>query len=81
MSERFPVSGDRQAVYAFMREHGFKLAGTGGDKHWIRSDGVEARIYGAGSRLIVYGKGNKIIANDRIEEAMTKLPPNGWVNV
>jgi hypothetical protein len=50
MSEAFPIGGPRQAVYDALRSRGFVMSGFS-DKWWQRADGLEAHVYGSGSRL------------------------------
>jgi hypothetical protein len=45
---RFPVGGERQPVYDLLRDLGF-VESNWSDKVWNRADGVEVRIFGAGS--------------------------------
>lgn len=88
--ERFPIGGEREPVIDFMRQHGFVMS-KWSDKVWSRADGVEASIYGAGSRLQLM-RGAVVVADGAIEEAMraihgdaaassavraTQIPPSG----
>jgi hypothetical protein len=50
MVEAFPVGGSRQAVFDALRQRQFTMANFS-DKWWTRSDGLEAHVYGSGSRL------------------------------
>lgn len=69
--KKFPVGGERQAVYDFMRDHGFVMS-KWSDKVWSRADGVDANIYGAGSMLQLT-KGGSVIADDGLQVAMKAL--------
>ena len=50
MTTTFPIGGPREPVYAALRSRQFVMS-TFSDKHWTRADGLEAHVYGAGSRL------------------------------
>lgn len=52
MVDQFPVGGPRAAVEDALRERGFVM-GSFSDKHWSRPDGLNAHVYGTGSRLRV----------------------------
>lgn len=52
MVETFPVCGPRKPVYDALKHRGFVESGWS-DKAWKRADGVEAHVYGAGSKLMV----------------------------
>lgn len=71
MSKRFPVGGSKDAVFNFMRQHGF-IESNWSDKAWARADGVQARIYGCGSMLQLT-KGQHKIADAEILDAMHAL--------
>lgn len=79
MSERFPVCGSRQAVYDFMKENGFKMAGHHGDKEWHLDRGpvlgkLRAHIYGAGSKVRVYrDSDNLLVAEGPLEETLLNM--------
>lgn len=53
----YPVGGPREAVYSLMRNLGFSMSGWS-DKHWKSADGIEVRIYGAGSKASTSLDGN-----------------------
>ena len=69
--ERFPVGGPRAPVYSFMRDNGFVMS-KWSDKIWTRADGLEASIYGAGSRVRLYRPGAGF--GDVIECKLAELP-------
>lgn len=50
--EQFPICGPRKPVQDALRHRGFVVSGWS-DKWWKRADGVEAHVYGAGSKLSV----------------------------
>ncbi len=47
-TQHYPVGGSREAVYALMRGLGFSMSNWS-DKIWNSADGIEVRIFGAGS--------------------------------
>jgi hypothetical protein len=49
---QFPICGPRKPVYDALRGRGFVASGWS-DKWWKRHDGIEACVYGAGSRLMI----------------------------
>lgn len=65
---RFPVGGQRQPVYEFFRSHGW-IMGKFGDKTWHRADGLEANVYGSGSKVCIYRNG-KLIGDGPIDEVI-----------
>ncbi len=69
--EHFPVGGSRQAVYDFMKNHGF-LQSRNNDKCFLRADGVEAHIYGVGSMARIFSNKGKLLADAPIAEAVAK---------
>ena len=48
LRERFPVGGEREPVYAFLRQHGYVMDGAN-DKRWHHYRGRTLHLYGAGS--------------------------------
>lgn len=66
--KRFPIGGEREPVYAFMRQHGFRES-RWSDKVWERADGTIANIYGAGSRARI-SKDGKQIADGALDEVV-----------
>jgi hypothetical protein len=70
---RFPVGGSRQPVYEFLSANGFTAA-HGNDKEWVRADGLELHLYGAGSRAIIR-KGYDTLADDALDAAVAKVSP------
>lgn len=70
--ERFPVGGSRQNVYSHMEQYGF-LMSRHSDKCWLRpADGVEAHIYGTGSKARVFDKEGKLLVDAPIAEAIKR---------
>ena len=69
--ERFPAGGEREPVFAFLRQHGF-LQSKWSDKVWERADGVVVSVYGAGSMARVTRDG-EILADDNLERAIKGL--------
>ena len=67
--ERFPVGGERQPVYNFMRDNGFVMS-KWSDKVWARADGLQASIYGAGSMVRL----SRPTGGDVIECRLVELP-------
>ena len=49
---RFPIGGSRQSVYDYMRSLVFVMSDWS-DKAWTRADGIEVRVFGAGSMVQV----------------------------
>lgn len=49
MTQKYPVGGQREPVYALMRGLGFAMSGWS-DKFWYDANGLEVQIFGAGSR-------------------------------
>jgi hypothetical protein len=70
--ERFPVGGPREPVYAFMRYNGFEMSNWS-DKAWSSADGLQARVYGAGSMCQVTEKDGAKVADDPLTVAMSKV--------
>lgn len=70
--ERFPVGGSRQAVYDFLRDHGF-LMSRHSDKCWLRADGVELHLYGTGSMARIFSREGKVLADESLSEAVNKV--------
>lgn len=66
-TEEFPVCGPRQAVFDALTSRRFEQSSFS-DKHWQRADGVEAHVYGAGSRLRVY------VRKWRVKHEVADLP-------
>lgn len=73
--ERFPVGGEREPVYNFMRDHGFVMS-KWSDKVWARADGLKASIYGAGSMVRLSRDGKEIVESKLAELPMhvAKMP-------
>lgn len=69
MSARFPIGGSRDNVYSFMQQHGF-LMSRHSDKCWLRADGVEAHIYGAGSMARIFSREGKMLHDAEIDKAV-----------
>ncbi len=46
--QQYPVGGQREPVYALMRNLGFSMSHWS-DKFWHSADGITVSIYGAGS--------------------------------
>ena len=67
----FPVGGEREPLYNFMRQHGFVMSDYS-DKSWTRADGLSASIYGTGSMLKIT-KGAEVVADAPITEAMASV--------
>jgi hypothetical protein len=67
-TETFPAGGSRQAVYQFMRDHGFVMSAHS-DKQWHRN-GLEAHIYGAGSMARVFTKLGAQLTDKPLEAAI-----------
>ena len=72
MSARFPVGGSRDAVYSFLRSHGFVMS-SWSDKHWGRADGLSLVIYGVGSKARIHNQDGALLADDDIDVALTRL--------
>ena len=72
---RFPIGGERQPVYNFLRYHGFVMS-KWSDKVWYRADGVEASVYGAGSKARIHDGAGKLLADGPLEEAVLHLNLN-----
>lgn len=70
--ERFPVGGPRQPVYDFLQANGF-LMSRNNDKWYLRADGVELHLYGTGSMARIYGRDGKLLADDKLAEAVRKV--------
>ena len=68
---KFPIGGERQPVYDFLRHHGFVAFFS--DKHWRRIDGVVLHLYGAGSMARIYDKDHNLITDDALDTAMNTL--------
>ena len=68
----FPVGGPREPVFSFLQQRGF-LMSRNTDKWWLRADGVEVHIYGAGSQARVYNKEGKLLADGPIAETVLGL--------
>src|SRR4030095_13638312 len=64
-SPRFPVGGPREPVYQFLRSNGF-IQSRHSDKQWMRHDGLELHLYGAGSMANIR-KDGKLIVDDARE--------------
>lgn len=73
MSARFPVGGSRQAVYDFLISRGF-LMSRNNDKWWLRADGVEVHVYGAGSMARVYDRDGHLLIDDALDKAVMLAP-------
>ena len=71
MDSSFPIGGSRLAVYDALRSRGFVMSQFS-DKHWVRSDGLSAHVYGAGSRLSLR-RDNAILADGPMAETLTKI--------
>lgn len=71
MNEQFPIGGPRQPVYEALRNRGF-VKQNFGDKHWTRADGLDAHIYGTGSRLRIT-KGQQDIADGPMAEILEMI--------
>jgi hypothetical protein len=69
MKERFPVGGEREPVYNFMRDHGF-VRSQWSDKVWERADGLQASIFGAGSMVRL----SRATGGDVIECKLVEMP-------
>ena len=78
MTNRFPVGGSREPVYAFMRQHGF-MESRWSDKVWHRADGIQATIYGAGSMLRIV-KDGAVVAEDTIQAAMRQVHASSLIS-
>lgn len=70
--ERFPIGGERQPVYDFLRHNGYVEATW--DKHWKRADGVELHLYGTGSMARIYDANRNLLADDYLADAVAKVP-------
>ena len=46
--QTYPAGGPREPVFALLRSLGFSMSNWS-DKFWHSADGIEVRIYGAGS--------------------------------
>ena len=70
---RFPVGGERLAVYNFLASLGFVMQQMG-DKHYLRADGLHLHLYGAGScaRLWKDGEPAGDCLLDHLEEYLKK---------
>lgn len=75
MNERFPVGGSRQAVYDFLRDHGFIMS-KWSDKQWTRADGLTLHVYGTGSKALIRDKQGIVLADDALDTAVTTLKPS-----
>ena len=69
--ERFPIGGERQAVYAFMRDNGFIMS-TWSDKVWHHADRIQCSIYGAGSMARISRDGD-LLADGPLKETVRKV--------
>lgn len=65
----FPIGGPRQPVHDALKSRGFVESGWS-DKWWKRADGVEAHVYGTGSRLALY----RAVANGTRKETLSDGP-------
>ena len=72
MPIRFPVGGPREPVYKFLRSHGF-IESKANDKQWMRHDGLELHLYGAGSMARIYDKQRNVVADDTLDAAIAKV--------
>lgn len=70
---KFPIGGKRSPVFAALECRGFVMSNWS-DKWWSRSDGVEACIYGTGSRLALKGA---VVDDGPIDEVLARLPQTG----
>ena len=70
--ERFPVGGPKEPVFKFMEQYGF-LMSRHSDKCWLRpADGIEAHIYGTGSKARIFNQDGKLLADDKLEKAVLR---------
>jgi hypothetical protein len=67
-STRFPVGGERDKVYSFLRSNGYIMSDWS-DKHWTRADGVNLHLYSSGSRARIT-KSGQVIADDALDIAV-----------
>ncbi len=66
----FPIGGSKDAVYHFLRQHGFIMSNWS-DKHWTRHDGLELHVYGTGSMARI-SKDGTVLADAPLAEAVAK---------
>jgi hypothetical protein len=66
---RFPIGGERKAVYDYLKSYGFVM-GPWSDKHWERADGLRLHVYGAGSKARIYRKDGTLIVEDALDAAV-----------
>ena len=69
--KRFPIGGPRQPVYDFLLSHGF-LMSRNNDKWYLRADGVELHLYGAGSMARIYNREGKLLVDAPLADAVAK---------
>ncbi len=68
---RFPIGGPREPVYAFIKQHGFRMSNWS-DKHWTRADGMHLHLYGVGSKARI-SNGALQIADGDLATAMAQM--------
>ena len=68
--KRFPVGGEREPVYSFIRDNGYRMDWC--DKYWKRADGVTLHLYGAGSMARITNADGKLLAEAPLAEAVAK---------
>ncbi len=67
---RFPVGGSKDAVFSFLRDHGFIMS-KWSDKHWVRHDGLSLHVYGTGSMARIRNDDTgQIIADAPLDKAV-----------
>lgn len=66
---RFPVGGSKDAVYNFLRDHGFVMS-KWSDKEWHRADGLTLNVYGTGSKARIQNKDGTVLADDALAIAV-----------
>lgn len=76
MSDDFPIGGPRQAVYDALSGRRFAMSRFS-DKHWKRVDGLEAHVYGAGSKLSLRFGGEQV-ADGPMADVLAFIDRDEW---
>lgn len=71
--KEFPVGGSRSDVFDAMKSAGFTMSGWS-DKWWSRPGGIEACVYGTGSRLLIRGA---VSDDGPIADVLSRLESKG----
>lgn len=69
---KFPVGGEREPVYAFLRQHGYVMD-RASDKQWFHHEGRVLHLYGAGSQArITETMSGRLLADGPLADAVSK---------